>query len=127
MLMTTVVQNNGGLFPKLTDQELVSRSIAGDVGAFRELTARYYPLIRTLACSATGRAKQSEVLARKTFAVARKQLSALPEQFQLRPWLCSIACHVIDAALAEQFVRHYSFENKTTEAQSGPRLCLSQS
>lgn len=115
--MTTVSQKTPIVFPELSDQELITRSVAGDVAAFQEIATRYYPLIRTLAFSATGRESQSDSLARETFTRARRQLVSLGEQSKLRPWLCRIACQVIDQGLAEQFVRHYTFASRRAGAK----------
>jgi len=80
---------------ELDDGELVTRSIGGDVEAFREIVARYYPLIGTLAYRATGSLSQSDNLARDTFVAAWRQLADLGEPARLRSWLCGIARNLI--------------------------------
>ncbi len=100
------------LFTKLNDKELVAQSVGGDVAAFKEIAARYYPLIRSLAFSATGSLHQSDDLAQETFVTAWKHLAGLKHPAKLSSWLCGIACRVIDKALASQFLNHYTHENK---------------
>jgi DNA-directed RNA polymerase specialized sigma24 family protein len=55
---------------ELEDEELVARSLTGDVGAFRGIATRYYSLIYTMAYEAAGGANQSNELARDTFLAA---------------------------------------------------------
>jgi DNA-directed RNA polymerase specialized sigma24 family protein len=83
------------------DDELVARSVAGEVEAFRQIGVRYYPLIRTLAHDATGSVSQSDNLARDTLVAAWMQLAALPDPAKLRSWLCDIARN-----LTNDFLRH---------------------
>jgi hypothetical protein len=75
---------------ELDDDELVARSLAGEVEAFRQIGIRYYPLIRTLAYEPTGSVSQSDSLARDTLVAAWKQLADLPDRAKLRSWLCGI-------------------------------------
>jgi len=90
---------------ELDDGELVTRSIAGDVEAFREIVARYYLLIRMLAYDATGRLGQSDSLARDTFVAAWKQLADLREPARLRSWLCGSARSLTDGFLCRRDTR----------------------
>jgi hypothetical protein len=90
---------------ELDDGELVTRSSAGDVEAFREIVARYYLLISTLAYHATGSLSQSDNLARDTFVAAWTQLADLREPVRLRSWLCGIARNLIDDFLCHRDTR----------------------
>jgi DNA-directed RNA polymerase specialized sigma24 family protein len=87
---------------ELDDEELVARSLAGDVEAFREIAARYYPLISRLAYHATGSLSRSDNLARDTFIAAWKQLMDLHEPAKLRSWLCGIARRLIKDSLRDK-------------------------
>jgi RNA polymerase sigma-70 factor, ECF subfamily len=76
---------------EIDDAELVARSVAGEVAAFRTIADRYYSLLRDLAYEATGSAKLSDELARDTLIVAWRELRAFPEPVRFRSWLCGIA------------------------------------
>ena len=86
---------------ELDDDELVARSLAGEVEAFRQIGVRYYPLICTLAYDATGSLSQSDNLARDTLVAAWMQLADLPDRAKVRSWLCGIARN-----LTNDFLRH---------------------
>jgi len=77
--------------PAALDDVLVSRSLAGDRGAFGEIVARYQSLVCSIAYSATGSISQSEDLAQESFIDAWRQLRQLREPSRLRAWLCGIA------------------------------------
>jgi DNA-directed RNA polymerase specialized sigma24 family protein len=85
----------------LDDHELVARSRAGDVEAFREIAARYYPLLRSAAYDATGSLGRSDNLARDTLVAAWRQLADLPDPAKVRSWVCGIARN-----LTNDFLRH---------------------
>ena len=86
---------------ELDDEELVARSLAGEVEAFRQIGVRYYALIRALAYEATGSLSQSDNLARDTLVAAWRQLADLPDPAKVRSWLCGIARN-----LTNDFLRH---------------------
>jgi DNA-directed RNA polymerase specialized sigma24 family protein len=92
---------NTSSLAELDDDELVTRSLAGEVEAFRQISVRYYPLIRTLAYEATGSSSQSDNLARDTPVAAWVQLADLPDPAKVRSWLCGIARN-----LTNDFLRH---------------------
>jgi DNA-binding CsgD family transcriptional regulator len=94
--------NNLSSLAELDDDELVTRSLAGDVEAFRQIGVRYYPLISALAYHATGSLSQSDNLAQDTLVAAWKQLADLPAPAKLRSWLCGIAHQLIKDFLCDK-------------------------
>ncbi len=90
---------------ELDDDELVARSLTGDVEAFREIGVRYYPLLRTLAYAATGSLGRADTLARDTLVAAWIQLADLPNAAKLRSWLCGITRHFINDSLHPRAVK----------------------
>src|SRR4051812_14882630 len=76
---------------RLTDTELVARSLIGNSEAFGQIVARYQSLVCSLAYCATGSLAESEDLAQETFITAWKHLRHLREAAKLRAWLCGIA------------------------------------
>jgi RNA polymerase sigma factor (sigma-70 family) len=74
----------------IPDAELVSRTLAGDRGAFDRIVSRYQILICSLAYSRIGHLGQSEDVAQETFITAWKHLRLLRQPEKLRGWLCGI-------------------------------------
>lgn len=74
----------------VTDTELVSRTLAGDRGAFDRIVSRYQILVCSLAYSRIGHLGQSEDVAQETFITAWKHLRLLRQPDKLRAWLCGI-------------------------------------
>lgn len=79
----------------LPDQELVTRTLAGDRDAFARIVARYQTLICSVAYNATGSLAQSEDLAQETFIAGWQRLPQLHDPAKLRAWLCGIAHNLI--------------------------------
>ena len=74
----------------VADAELVSRTLAGDRGAFDRIVSRYQILVCSLAYSRIGHLGQSEDVAQETFITAWKHLRLLRQPEKLRSWLCGI-------------------------------------
>ena len=87
---------------ELDDEELVTRSLAGGVEAFREISGRYYPIISALAYQATGSLSRSDSVAQDTLVAAWKRLAGLPAPAKLRSWLCGIAHQLIKDFLCDK-------------------------
>lgn len=74
----------------MTDENLVSASLAGDQQAFAQIVARYQRLLCSLAYSALGSINESEDVAQEAFVEAWKKLGELREPHKLKSWLCGI-------------------------------------
>jgi RNA polymerase sigma factor (sigma-70 family) len=82
-------------FSTLSDDELATRSAAGDHEAFAGIVSRYKTLVCSVTYSGTGSLARSEDLAQETFVAAWKQLRHLREPGKLRGWLCGIARNLV--------------------------------
>ncbi|WP_158277498.1 sigma-70 family RNA polymerase sigma factor [Opitutus sp. ER46] len=78
-----------------SDQELVTRTLAGDREAYRRIVERYQALVCSVAYSSTGDLAHSEDVAQETFVAAWRQLRQLREPGSLRSWLCGIARNLV--------------------------------
>jgi len=81
---------------KLSDADLVSRSLSGNRDAFAAIVGRYQSLVCSVAYSATGSLGRSEDVAQETFIAAWRRLSGLREPAKLRAWLCAIARNLVN-------------------------------
>jgi RNA polymerase sigma-70 factor (ECF subfamily) len=74
----------------MTDAELVARAIAGDVGAFTGLVARYHAACLRYAAHVLGDRMEAEDVVQETLIRAYRSLGRYQERQQFRPWLFRI-------------------------------------
>ena len=76
---------------KPTDDELVTRTLAGQHEAFAELYDRYARLVRAVASDARGDTATIQDITQETFLRAFRQLRSLKQANRFRYWLVGIA------------------------------------
>jgi RNA polymerase sigma-70 factor (ECF subfamily) len=79
--------------PRLSDQELVERLLAGDRWAKEALFRRYVRLVWKLSMRLTGSRADADDIVQDTFVEALRDVTALRNLVALRPWLLRIAVH----------------------------------
>lgn len=79
--------------PQLSDEELVSRLIAGDEWAKEAIYRRYVRLVWGTALRLLGRSVDAEDVVQDTFAEALRDLPRLEQSAALRGWLLQITVH----------------------------------
>ena len=77
-----------------TDEELFAAHVAGDSDAFRELFARYAPLVRRLIARDVRRAQEAEELVQDTFLHLHRSAGDFRQGALLKPWLVTIALNL---------------------------------
>jgi RNA polymerase sigma-70 factor (ECF subfamily) len=81
--------------PERADDDLVSRTLAGDRGAFAELYDRYARLVRAVAFGAARDPATVQDVTQECFLRAFRQLRSLRERARFRFWLVGIARQVV--------------------------------
>ena len=82
-----------GLYPNISDEQLVLNALLGDLGAFDELVSRYRGAVVVVALQTLGSREAAEDLAQEAFLLAFKALPQLQEPARFGGWICSIARH----------------------------------
>ena len=75
----------------VTDQDLVARCRAGDVGAFEAIYRRHAPRIYAVACRITGSTGEGEDLLQEIFLQAHRKLDSFKGDAALGTWLYRLA------------------------------------
>jgi RNA polymerase sigma-70 factor (ECF subfamily) len=83
----------------LSDNELIARSLRGDVAAYGELVARYRALVAGVAYRVSGDPVLAEDIAQETFIRVWDRLSTYRPEGNLKGWLCRIASNLTVDAL----------------------------
>lgn len=76
---------------RLSDNELVERTLAGDVRAYEELVRRYERLVGRVIYPYAGREAAVEDLVQETFLRAYDRLSTFNPEYRFKTWLLAIA------------------------------------
>lgn len=76
---------------RVTDQELISRVLAGDPAAERALYEAHVDRVYRMAWRLTGDAHQAEDVTQDTFVRAFERLAGFRGESSLSTWLCAIA------------------------------------
>lgn len=79
----------------VSDEQLVTRAIAGEEAAFEALYDRYARLVRTICFDATGDALQAQDLVQEVFLRAFTRLETIYDAGKFGAWLVGIARMVI--------------------------------
>ena len=77
-----------------TDEELVARSIEGDLESFNQLVLRWERPIYALAYRVIGREEDARDVCQETFLRAYRAYRSLPRDANVRAWLFSIATNL---------------------------------
>jgi RNA polymerase sigma-70 factor, ECF subfamily len=77
--------------PRLSDNELVERTRAGDVRAYEELVRRYERLVGHVIYPYAGRDAAVEDLVQETFLRAYDRISTFNPEYRFKTWLLAIA------------------------------------
>jgi RNA polymerase sigma-70 factor, ECF subfamily len=77
-----------------SDEELMRRYAGGDDRAFRELFARYAPLLVRLLRRQVGRDADAQDLAQQTFLQLHRARRDFRDGLRLRPWVITIALNL---------------------------------
>ena len=78
-------------YARLSDNELVERTRAGDVRAYEELVRRYERLVGRVIYPYAGREAAVEDLVQETFLRAYDRLSTFNPEYRFKTWLLAIA------------------------------------
>ncbi len=76
---------------RLSDNELVTRSLKGDVRSYEELVRRYERLVGRVIYPYAGRDAAVEDLTQETFLRAYDRLSTFNPEYRFKTWLLAIA------------------------------------
>ncbi len=76
---------------RLSDNELVARSLGGDVRSYEELVKRYERLVGRVIYSYAGRDAAVEDLTQETFLRAYDRLGTFNPEYRFKTWLLAIA------------------------------------
>ena len=76
---------------RLSDNELVTRSLKGDVRSYEELVKRYERLVGRVIYPYAGRDAAVEDLTQETFLRAYDRLSTFNPEYRFKTWLLAIA------------------------------------
>ena len=79
-----------GLFPKISDEELVLSALLGDIGAFDELVRRFRGAVIAVAEQMLGSREAAEDLAQEALLQAFKALPQLEDPAKFASWLYAI-------------------------------------
>lgn len=74
-----------------TDEQLMTRYVAGDRRAFAALHARYEPIVRRLASRHARRRADIDDLVQQTFTQLHAARGRYRDGERLKPWLCTMA------------------------------------
>jgi RNA polymerase sigma factor (sigma-70 family) len=77
-----------------SDEELFRAHVAGDAEAFRELFARYAPLVRRIMARDVRRAAEVDELVQDTFLHLHRSAADFRQGAPLKPWLVTIALNL---------------------------------
>ncbi len=80
---------------EIDEDELISRSRAGDREAFGAIVRRYQGLVCAITYSGTGDVAVSEEIAQETFLNAWRSLGQVRDPGRFRQWLCQIARNAV--------------------------------
>jgi RNA polymerase sigma-70 factor, ECF subfamily len=76
------------------DESLMAAYVAGDLIAFRELFARYAPLLRSMIAARPGTKNDVADLVQQTFLQLHRARHDFDPRYKLRPWLLTIALNL---------------------------------
>src|ERR687890_969420 len=76
---------------RMTDDELVERTLAGEVRSYEELVRRYERLVGRVIYPYAGRDAAVEDLVQETFLRAYDRLSTFNPEYRFKSWLLAIA------------------------------------
>jgi RNA polymerase sigma factor (sigma-70 family) len=77
-----------------TDEELMAAYVAGDSAAFRELFARYAPLLLRVMQRQLSRPEEARDLVQQTFLQLHRARNDFRQDAKVRPWLFTIALNL---------------------------------
>lgn len=77
--------------PRVTDDELVERTLAGDSTAFEELVRRHAPAVYRAALAALRSHADAEDVMQDTFVLAFQKLQSFRREATFKTWLLTIA------------------------------------
>jgi RNA polymerase sigma-70 factor (ECF subfamily) len=97
---------------KKSDQDLVEEARLGDVGSFRELYERHYPMVVGLACSRLRDSHLADV-----FVVACRSLSSLKDGSRFPQWIGTITRRIANS-IARSIRETTSLPNETSIASN---------
>lgn len=75
----------------LADEELVSRTLKGDLRAYEELMGRYEGLVRSILYAYGGREASVDDLTQETFLRAYDRLESFNPEYKFKTWISAIA------------------------------------
>ena len=107
-----------------SDALAISRVLAGDDDAFRELVERHSRAVFRVAYRVTGRVEDAEDVVQETFLRAYKQLSRFEARANFRTWLHRIATNCAVDLLRARPKREVAEEPETLERTAGDDLPL---
>src|SRR4051812_22293122 len=76
------------------DETLMAAYVGGDLAAFRELFARYAPLLRSMIAARPGCKNDVADLVQQNFLQLHRARYDFDPRFKLRPWLLTIALNL---------------------------------
>lgn len=105
---------------ELEDNELVSRTLDGDVRSYEELVSRYERLVAKVLYPYAKREISAEDLMQETFLRAYDRLESFNPEYRFKTWLLAIANNLgIDTLRRRREMVEYNQEIHS-EASSGP-------
>src|SRR6201996_7827164 len=102
---------------KLTDIDLIDRTLAGDQSAYTELIKRHQRFVFTLAQRFAKNREDAEEIAQDCFVKAYRSLSNFQKQSKFSTWLYSIVYTTAMSALRKKRVDTDSIDDENTYIQ----------
>lgn len=95
---------------KLTDKELVERTLSGDKNAFEMLVTKYQGIVYSLTFHKLGNFADAEDVTQEAFLKAYTSLPTLQDKRKFAPWLRTITQNLCKMWLRSRKQKHLSFE-----------------
>ncbi len=110
----------------LDDNELVARTLSGDIRSYEELVRRYERLVGRVIYPYAGRDAAVEDLVQETFLRAYDRLSTFNPEYRFKPWLLAIANNLgIDTLRRRRDLVEFNPELHTPLAR-GPEAAVAE-
>jgi RNA polymerase sigma-70 factor, ECF subfamily len=100
-----------------SDEELVTRALAGERTAFDELVARHYDIVVTAAFTNLANIEDSKECAQDAFKEAAQSLSKLREKDRFKQWIYGIARNKAMGYRQKQRLHSEALKVKTDESR----------
>jgi len=102
---------------KLSDIELINKTMAGDQSAYAELVKRHQRFVFTLAMRFTKSREDAEEVAQDCFTKAYRSLNSFKKESKFSTWLYSIVYTTAMTALRKKRLHTASIDDEATHIQ----------